>query len=76
MNMPPTKRLRWSRFGKKRPRGGIDLDRYFKVQAVHKYFRSPEDQRLLDFGREMLINAFQKEMLLPLRNLRTPDLAL
>jgi len=55
---------------------GIDLSQYFFIN-FYKFFRTPEEQRVVDFVREMVADARSHDIFLHVRNLiaRDEDLA-
>ncbi len=54
---------------------GIDLSQYFFVN-FYKFFRTPEEQRVVDFVREMVADARSRGIFFHLRNLIARDEAL
>ncbi|NMC74061.1 MAG: radical SAM/SPASM family putative metalloenzyme maturase [Geobacteraceae bacterium] len=51
---------------------GIELDRYFFIN-FYKFFRTPEEQRVVDFVREMVDDARDRNIFFHLRNLIARD---
>lgn len=60
------------RWKKRAESEGIDLCRYFFVN-FYKFYRTPEEQRIVDFVREMVNDARDREVFLHLRNLLARD---
>lgn len=56
-------------------REGIDLSRYFFVN-FYKFYRSPEEQRIVDFVNEMVNDARDRNVFFHVRNLLARDEAL
>jgi putative metalloenzyme radical SAM/SPASM domain maturase len=54
---------------------GIDISQYFLVN-FYKFFRTPEEQRVVDFVREMVAEARSHDIFLHVRNLIARDEAL
>jgi putative metalloenzyme radical SAM/SPASM domain maturase len=53
---------------------GIDMGQYFYLN-FHKYVRTPEEQRIVDFVREMMAEARALDIFLHVRNLLDRDIA-
>ncbi|HOI16259.1 MAG TPA: radical SAM/SPASM family putative metalloenzyme maturase [Geobacteraceae bacterium] len=51
---------------------GIDLSRYFFIN-FYKFYRTPEEQRIVDFVREMVSDARDKDIFFHVRNLIARD---
>ncbi|MEI8355330.1 MAG: radical SAM/SPASM family putative metalloenzyme maturase [Deltaproteobacteria bacterium] len=51
---------------------GIDISQYFFIN-FYKFFRTPEEQRVVDFVREMVADARSQDIFLHVRNLIARD---
>ncbi|HKZ17301.1 MAG TPA: radical SAM/SPASM family putative metalloenzyme maturase [Geobacteraceae bacterium] len=54
---------------------GIDISRYFFIN-FYKFYRTPEEQRIVDFVRAMVADARSKDIFFHVRNLIASDEAL
>jgi putative metalloenzyme radical SAM/SPASM domain maturase len=54
---------------------GIDISRYFFIN-FYKFYRTPEEQRIVDFVRDMVADARSKDIFFHVRNLISRDEAL
>jgi len=60
----------WKR---KAEREGIDIQRYFEIFYAHKWFRTDEEQRILDFVRDMMLDAYHSDVFFHVKNLIERD---
>jgi putative metalloenzyme radical SAM/SPASM domain maturase len=65
----------YHRWKKRAETEGIDLSRYFFVN-FYKFYRTPEEQRIVDFVREMVSDARDKDIFFHVRNLIARDEAM
>lgn len=57
----------------KAEREGIDIQRYFDIFYNQRWFRTDEEQRILDFVRDMMMDAYRSDVFFHVRNLIESD---
>lgn len=58
---------------KKAEHEGVDIQRYFDIFYNQRWFRTEEEQRILDFVRDMMMDAYRSDVFFHVRNLIERD---